>query len=1457
MKKTITFLLILLCVCQLSYSQTLKNRVSNLKTSWLGNSFGGGQKWVQSNIDQMIVSRDGTLHAWTAYDEAGREFGVYKGVQRENGTWYGDVIGNDYVAGNGGTAIVSGTQWYIEGYVNFNGIDNGRTRRQGTTVKRNGTSIVLKFDKATSLGVDYKNNYLMVTDDGPKKHLVMFYDTLGNLKKTVGIPGGIWPSQVGGNKALDGVLDNDLKFYYLSGCGADTVGNIYVSMTEPYSSSGAWIRCFNPKGDSLLWELHSHFFCDNTSFDKAKDGTEIYSQLRKYKMDYSREPGQQDKLVAFTFNPYLNNGDKRFSSGAGNALMRRINGKKFLFLCGMGSTGFDIYKFDSLNHGEVAIPTGIRISGGNYQSSVILDSTGNFWTANHTNIILQKVTGIDANANPVYGLPQSFSKPPLFDDVMDCWYAGGAKDVMYVGGFKPGETDKNGWMQVGRVLARYDNWFTNPTLIWHNDSLPFYHHNTLPVGGRIAADDIFVAGDYVFIDYGIFNTPNPESNTPAPYNIYNVSDGKFVGEIFAGPEVHNQSSWHDLTVSYDVMQRSNKEYIIISEENWKAKNLIYRWCPTGDCGDFFYPNVSAYTSKKYAIKDGQIPAEIVFLRNNTSLDQALTVDYTLSGTASAADFTTPLNGKITFEPGKDTARLILIPALTANNNTRKLVLSLTESKNYWLAQDSSVTSVFMFGHTKAVVTIKTLADTILVNGSDSAKFIVTRDNGIGNLFINLSKSGTAVSNIDYYAVKNPLFMPEGALVDSFYVKSIPDIVFKDNKSLTFTIPNDTNYIVFANNSASLVIKGNRIISTDSSGVLTIYNAADSVKIDGEFNEKCWQFKNEITKENDGFRRNTAYFASTWDTTYLYVGVIVKDAKVVVDNASPWENDAIEIYLDGDNHKGNAFNKYGVQYIAVAGDLLPLGVYNSTPPKSMNIKRKSKIIDGGYTLEMAIPWYILGKPDMLQTGTKIGFDVLVEDNNGSGRDNSFCWNGDGNDFQSNAKYGTLILNDSLGWGPHVPYVIPGLPVVSITTKSNKIVEGTADMANVVIARDNSVGPLTVNYTISGTVSANDYTPQLTGSVVIPNGSKSVAFNIQAIKDTMAEGTETLILALTQSSLYAFGNSFQVMINISDSANGSTQNTIPQDGLKVWLRADNGVILNGSKVSTWLDNAGGDNNATQPAAGLQPTLVPYVANGYPAVQFKGTGDNLKFNFPVNGLTNMSIFTVTYDRTGRLDVWGQYAPIGWGESGGWGILFLAADNTKVAWRFGTGEASNTNLNSNTPSDTSKFVIANAIMDKANDYIYVNGLLIGSKTKVKDTIANCADYCSLGIGGNSTSFKGMIAEVIVYDVSLDAVNRSKVEAYLIHKYLDVFDAIAEIPVSMPPFTIYPNPADGESVYLKGLSGLNHISIYTITGKLIYKTVVNASDVVKLGSLNLPQGVYIISAQNANGIRTGKLLVH
>ena len=76
-------------------------------TSWIGNTFGGGNKWVQIQVSSMYVAPDGTVYTNSPWDEGSREVGIYKN---------GDVIGKAddiHGWGRGGGVAVTADRKYL------------------------------------------------------------------------------------------------------------------------------------------------------------------------------------------------------------------------------------------------------------------------------------------------------------------------------------------------------------------------------------------------------------------------------------------------------------------------------------------------------------------------------------------------------------------------------------------------------------------------------------------------------------------------------------------------------------------------------------------------------------------------------------------------------------------------------------------------------------------------------------------------------------------------------------------------------------------------------------------------------------------------------------------------------------------------------------------------------------------------------------------------------------------------------------------------------------------------------------------------------------------------------------------------------------------------------------------------------------------------------------------------
>ena len=94
-----------------------------------------------------------------------------------------------------------------------------------------------------------------------------------------------------------------------------------------------------------------------------------------------------------------------------------------------------------------------------------------------------------------------------------------------------------------------------------------------------------------------------------------------------------------------------------------------------------------------------------------------------------------------------------------------------------------------------------------------------------------------------------------------------------------------------------------------------------------------------------------------------------------------------------------------------------------------------------------------------------------------------------------------------------------PTVSVFLDTASATEGGAATFTFARSGINSLGPLTVNYTLGGTTTAvADYSPALSGSITIPVGETTASLDVNALTDSLIEVPETLILTVAANAAY---------------------------------------------------------------------------------------------------------------------------------------------------------------------------------------------------------------------------------------------------------------------------------------------------------------------------------------------------
>ena len=150
----------------------------------------------------------------------------------------------------------------------------------------------------------------------------------------------------------------------------------------------------------------------------------------------------------------------------------------------------------------------------------------------------------------------------------------------------------------------------------------------------------------------------------------------------------------------------------------------------------------------------------------------------------------------------------------------------------------------------------------------------------------------------------------------------------------------------------------------------------------------------------------------WNWEALYVLAIVNDEALINDTpASLWQDDSVEVYVDGDNSKGSSVDNNDHQYTFRWNTVVeaPTAIHHGDP-SLVGVEYAVATTETGYLFEIKLPWMsIMGKPatpDQL-----IGFDVWIndDDDGGATRESQVSWySTDGNGWQDPSVWGVAAL-----------------------------------------------------------------------------------------------------------------------------------------------------------------------------------------------------------------------------------------------------------------------------------------------------------------------------------------------------------------------------------------------------------------------------------------------------------------
>jgi hypothetical protein len=253
----------------------------------------------------------------------------------------------------------------------------------------------------------------------------------------------------------------------------------------------------------------------------------------------------------------------------------------------------------------------------------------------------------------------------------------------------------------------------------------------------------------------------------------------------------------------------------------------------------------------------------------------------------------------------------------------------------------------------------------------------------------------------------------------FYGRSGLYNLSKDVKTATTTVMDELrngaiyNFIVVGYNVNGEGDPSNERIASPNGEMVPQVTASyfdTLLSVDGVLDEAFWDLSIPLTKTVVGAVAATAQTGIAWNDEYFVVGFEVLDADLWNDSAPSHEDDAVEIYFDGDDSKGAAYDAFDRQIIKGWNDA-DIAVYHGNADDVVQAWSPITDTDGvtvlGYAVEVAIKWANVGvtPANLYQVGFDVGLDDDVDGGNREGQNVAY---GVADNWQDTTFFGDVTL-----------------------------------------------------------------------------------------------------------------------------------------------------------------------------------------------------------------------------------------------------------------------------------------------------------------------------------------------------------------------------------------------------------------------------------------------------------------
>ncbi|MEX2495778.1 MAG: Calx-beta domain-containing protein [Woeseia sp.] len=524
----------------------------------------------------------------------------------------------------------------------------------------------------------------------------------------------------------------------------------------------------------------------------------------------------------------------------------------------------------------------------------------------------------------------------------------------------------------------------------------------------------------------------------------------------------------------------------------------------------------------------------------------LTVQYTVSGTASAGSDYEPLSGVAEIPTGASAASVDVVPLdddQPEGEETVEITLAATSDARVTLGEPKSASLTISDGESDEEVVNDTTVSVVASDADASesppgnGEFRVRRDDGDMDRAITVSYdvSGTATPGTDYSSLPETV-----TLAASQSEATIPvdvqgdDDLFEGDETVTITLRSDeSSGIRVGDGSATVTIADSPHSVTVSRGS----NAAESPLQAGRFDVSLG------ARNESGEPLNVEYsvagtatagsdYESLSGSAVIAEGSTSASVEVTpIDDDSPEDNETVEITLTATSDPRAAVGEPATASLSISdGDnsdqpsevTLSVSASDADASESSNDGQFSvRRADGDMNRPVTVTYEISGTATPGADFASLPGSVTLPE---SESEANITIDVRGDDLFEGEETVTITLREDTGAGLLVSGGSATVTIedsehaVTVSSGSNAV-ENPAQTGEIVVsldARNESGDPLTVDYSVNGTATADADYEALSGSAVIAIGSSTATIDVAPLDDDSLEGAETVVVTLTATS-----------------------------------------------------------------------------------------------------------------------------------------------------------------------------------------------------------------------------------------------------------------------------------------------------------------------------------------------------